>query len=52
VLRDEPDAEIRKIAVRALGQRQNEATAKTFLQGALNDADAGVKTLAQQLLTE
>ena len=52
VLSDESDAEIRKIALRALSGRQHEPTAKTFLEGALNDADAGVKTLAHQLLAQ
>ena len=52
VLKDESDVEIRKIALRALGERQHEATAKFLLEEALNDADAGVKSLAQQLLAQ
>ena len=52
VLKDESDVEIRKTALRALGQRQHEATAKSLLEEALNDTDVGVKTLAQQLLAK
>ncbi len=52
VLHDEPVPEIRRIAVQALGERKQEATARTFLEEALNDTDAGIKNLARQLLAE
>lgn len=52
VLHDEPEVDIRRIAVQALGQRKHEATARTFLEEALNDTDAGIKNLAQELLAQ
>jgi hypothetical protein len=52
VLQAEADPEIRKTAVRALAERQDDNTARALLEEALNDADEGVKTLAVQLLKE
>lgn len=52
VLHDEPEAEIRRIAVQALGERKDEATARAFLEEALNDTDSEIKTLARQLLAQ
>lgn len=50
VLQDEIDPEIRKIAVRNLGQRKD-ATARGYLQEALEDGDGGVQSLAKEMLT-
>ncbi len=52
VLQREPDPEIRKIVVRALGQRKNDSAARALLEQALNDDDGEVKALADQLLTQ
>ncbi len=52
VVQNESDPEIRKIALRALGQRKGDSAAQAFLQKALDDADEEVKTLADQLLTQ
>ncbi len=52
VLNDEPVAEIRRLAVQALGERKQEATARTFLEQALNDTDDGIKSMVHQLLAE
>lgn len=52
VVQNESDPEIRKIALRALGQRKGDSDAQAFLQKALDDADEEVKTLADQLLTQ
>ena len=52
VLQDEPDHEIRNIVLRALGQRPNDIAARALLEGALNDADTEVKSLADQLLNQ
>lgn len=52
VVQNESDPEIRKIALRALGQRKGDPVAQAFLQKALDDADEEVKTLADQLLTQ
>jgi hypothetical protein len=51
VIGDESDQEIRKIALLALGQRKDDPVAQAFLQKALNDADEGFKTLANELLS-
>lgn len=50
VLRDEPEAQIRRIAVEELGARKSDPTAQTLLAEALNDSDTGLKELARQLL--
>jgi hypothetical protein len=52
VVQNESDPEIRKIALRALGQRKGDSDAQAFLQKALDDADEEVKTLVDQLLTQ
>ncbi|MCP4342587.1 MAG: HEAT repeat domain-containing protein [Desulfobulbaceae bacterium] len=52
VLQDESDPAIRKIAVRALGQRKDDVVVQALLQGAMNDEDEEVRILAEQLLTQ
>jgi hypothetical protein len=52
VLQDESDPDIRKTAVRALGQRKDDVVVQALLQGAMNDGDEEVKILAEQLLTQ
>jgi hypothetical protein len=52
VLQTDPEPEIRKTAVRALGKRKNDNDAQAFLEEARNDSDDEVKTLAEQLLTQ
>lgn len=52
VLQTESDTEIRKVAVRALGQRKGDEAARAFLENARDDMDEEVKNLANQVLAE
>ena len=52
VLQSDPDPDVRKTAVLALGQRKNDSAARALLEQALNDDDGEVKALADQLLTQ
>ncbi len=52
VFRQDSDPEIRKTAIRALGQRKNDSVARAVLEQALNDDDDEVKALADQMLTQ
>lgn len=52
VLSDEPDAELRMIALRALAEREGDPDAETIMGRALNDPDQEIQALANQLLNQ
>lgn len=50
VLSNEPNAELRMMALRALAERQGDADAQTIMSRALDDPDQEIQALADQLL--
>lgn len=52
VLQTEADPEIRMTALRALGQRKGDETARAYLENARDDMDEEVRNLANQVLAE
>jgi hypothetical protein len=52
VLQNDSDLDVRKIALRALGQRKEDAAAQAFLTEAMTDGDEEVKAMAEQILTQ
>jgi HEAT repeat protein len=52
VAQNEPDPEIRNIALQALVQRKDDAAGQAHLENAVNEADEEVKNTADQLLSQ